>query len=104
MISQGCPTLTRSIFDSETSASTTSDLISAKSTTAPRVLPDDPNGATISPTSAYLVSTVPSNGARIYVFSSATCADLTLASADLTAAELLIYAASAFSKSACVDD
>ena len=67
------------MFDSYTSASTSRDFISAIVTTAVLEVVLPPNGATISPTSAFFVSTVPSNGARINVFSIATSYCLILA-------------------------
>ena len=74
MISQSCPSIIFSIFDSETSASTKREFISAIVTTAVLEVVLPPNGATISPTSAFFVNTVPSNGALIKVFSRATSA------------------------------
>ncbi len=62
-------------FDSATSASTWRERRSAIVTTAllEKALPA--SGATTSPTSAFFVSTVPSKGARMTVFSNATWAD-----------------------------
>src|SRR5205814_478449 len=68
-------------FDSATSASTWSERRSATVTTALLEKALAASGATTSPTSAFFVSTVPSNGARTTVFSSATCAASTAASA-----------------------
>ena len=55
------------------------------------------SGATTSPTSAFFVSTVPSKGARITVFSSETCAARTAASAAAMLAFTRSYRASAAS-------
>ena len=57
------------MYASLTSTSTSSVVRSAIVTTAPRVSPPPTDGATTSPTSASLRSTVPVNGARITVFS-----------------------------------
>src|SRR5574341_1907083 len=95
------------MLDSDTSASTSRDDMSAMDTTAARALLAEPNGATTSPTSAFLVSTVPSNGARMLVYSSATSPARTAASAaridaesTATTATARLYRASAASKSA----
>ena len=58
------------MYASFTSTSTSSVARSAIVTTAPRVSPPPTDGATTSPTSASFRSTVPVNGARMYVFSS----------------------------------
>ena len=55
-------------------------------TTAPRVRPPPTEGATTSPTSASLRSTVPVNGARTSVLSRLACAKRSPASADSTRA------------------
>ena len=66
-------------LDSDTSASTSSVDRSAMFTTAPFESTADENGVTMSPTFALLVTTTPSNGARISVKSTATRALLALA-------------------------
>ena len=67
--------------DSDTSASTSSVSMSAMVTTAPLVSTRGENGVMMSPTLAFLVSTTPSNGARISVCSTATSAALRFACA-----------------------
>ncbi|MNC99449.1 hypothetical protein D3C83_177480 [compost metagenome] len=62
------------MFDSATSASTSSVFMSATVTTAPFAPAADENGVMLSPTSAFFVSTTASNGARITVCSTATSA------------------------------
>ena len=57
------------MYASFTSTSTSRVERSAIVTTAPRVRPPPTEGATTSPTSASLRSTVPVNGARMMVFS-----------------------------------
>ncbi len=71
----------RAIYASFTSTSTSSVARSAIVTTAPRVKPPPTLGATTSPTSASLRSTVPVNGARMIVFSLLATARRTPASA-----------------------
>src|SRR5262245_49027777 len=85
-ISHGCPTFTFPSEDSATSASTSSVSMSAIVTTAPLVSAALENGVMLSPTLALFVSTTPSKGARISVWSSATSAALRFACAALSAA------------------
>ena len=63
------PFVIRPMYASFTSTSTSSVSRSAIVTTAPRVSPPPTEGATTSPTSASLRSTVPVNGARMIVLS-----------------------------------
>ena len=70
-----CPSMTRAMYASFTSTSTSRVVRSAIVTTAPRVSPPPTDGATTSPTSASLRSTVPVNGARMYVFSRFACGE-----------------------------
>ena len=67
VISHGWPTLTFDRLDSETSASTSSVLMSAMLTTAPFESAADENGVTMSPTLALFDRMMPSNGARMTV-------------------------------------
>ena len=83
------------MFDSATSASTSSVSMSAIVTTAPLLSDADENGVMLSPTFACFASTMPSNGARITVWSTATCAACALASADAIAAWSLLSVARA---------
>ena len=78
--------VTRPIYASFTSTSTSSVERSAIVTTAPRVSPPPTEGATTSPTSASFRSTVPVKGARITVFSNDACAKRSAAWADSTRA------------------
>ncbi len=80
-ISTGWSTRTFDRFDSDTSASTSRVAMSAMVTTAPLASSAEENGVTTSPTLALLVSTTPSNGARISVCSTLTSAARTLACA-----------------------
>ena len=80
-ISHGWSGPMASRLDSATSASTWSERRSATVTTALLENALAASGATTSPTSAFFVSTVPSKGARMTVFSSATRAASTAASA-----------------------
>ena len=66
-ISAGCPTWTFARLDSDTSASTSSVLMSAIVTTAPFESVALENGVTRSPTLALLDRMTPSNGARMIV-------------------------------------
>src|SRR5580765_3404785 len=85
-ISHGWPSFTLASEDSATSASTSSVSMSAIVTTAPLVSAALENGVMLSPTLALFVSTTPSNGARISVWSSATSAALRFACAAASAA------------------
>jgi hypothetical protein len=67
VISTGWPTAIFARLDSETSASTSSVLMSAIVTTAPFESIADENGVTMSPTFALFDRMTPSNGARITV-------------------------------------
>ena len=80
-ISQGWPAFTLARLASDTSASTSSVAMSAMVTTAACEPSADENGVITSPTLAFLVSTTPSNGARISVCSTATWAARRLACA-----------------------
>ena len=66
-ISAGCPTFTFARLDSDTSASTSSVLMSAIDTTAPFESAALENGVTRSPTLAFFERMTPSNGARMIV-------------------------------------
>ena len=66
-ISHGWPILILPSEASATSASTSSVAMSAIVTTAPFVSAACENGVMLSPTFAFFVSTMPSNGARISV-------------------------------------
>src|SRR6185503_11780312 len=85
-ISQGWPSFTLPSEDSATSASTSRVSMSAIVTTAPLVSAALENGVMLSPTLALFVSTTPSKGARISVWSSATSAALRFACAAASAA------------------
>ncbi len=96
-ISVGMPTFTLESDASETSASTSSVSMSAMLTTAPLESVADENGVMMSPTLAFLVSTMPSKGARMRVCSTETPAWRALASATPMAAFSDDTAALAFS-------
>ena len=91
------PTFTLESDASETSASTSSVSMSAMLTTAPLESVAEENGVMMSPTLAFLVSTMPSKGARISVCSTATPAWRALASATPIPALRLEIEALAFS-------
>jgi len=99
-ISHGWPARIRPSEDSATSASTSSVSMSAIVTTAPLVSAACENGVMLSPTFALLVSTTPSNGARISVWSKATSAALRFARATAAEASLERSAACALSNRA----
>jgi len=73
------PTTILPMDASETSASTSSVSMSAMFTTAPLLSAAEENGVMMSPTFAFLVSTMPSKGARMSVCSTETLAERTLA-------------------------
>jgi len=93
VISTGMSTRTLATLLSETSASTSSVLMSAIVTTAPEVPAAAEKGVIMSPTLAFLTSTTPSNGARISVLSWLTRCTLTCACACARAALALPIAA-----------
>jgi hypothetical protein len=84
--SQGWSTAILPMLDSATSASTSRVSMSATVTTAPFASAAEENGVMLSPTLAFLVRTMASNGARISVCSTPTSAARRFASADATPA------------------
>src|SRR3972149_4937800 len=99
-ISQGMPLKTLLMFASDTSASTWRVSMSAMVTTAAFAPADAPSGVTMSPMSAFFVSTTPVNGALISEYPSEALAPRNAARAELICAWAAANAAEAFLKRA----